>query len=559
MSRKLEITYLWWVPDSQLRYNLTWSSTLFEFLNTKILVDFGLYQWIEDEDRKNSDIFFTVEDIDYVIVTHAHLDHIWRIPYLVKKWFKGIIFMTPETKQLAIANWLDTVKIKKQEIERLKNKNEKLRKKLYTFLKIKNWIEWNNLIKGWYRVLGKNSKNKLLRNLKKFCDNKFVKLKYDNEKLNDNPDYIELIINRLYNKVYTKLSEHWIIDEKDIENILYNIDDLLFDEADVFKTVSLIKEVDFNKVVKLSNNISFKYWSAGHILWSATVMLKFDSYRCLIAQDLWRLKDNLFDRKIRIFSNIDYLQLESTYSWKKHFKLEKAKEILFNEVFPDKVNWHVLIAAFSIDRAQFIMKLLYDFIRSKYWEKFSRKIYYDWNLIEEVNKIFLSSDYEKYKYLLSPIFKKLSLSTEYEVNKFLKEINKSIIISSSWMLQGWAIMKYLKKILPDSKSKLILTGYQASETLGWKLLRMKKWEKVLINWEPVEVRCKIVKIDWFSSHADHNDLKKFVKLIKSNTKKKLQVVLTHYSNPYEIARDLENYWVDVKVAQFGQKIIKVIK
>jgi hypothetical protein len=54
--------------------------------------------------------------------------------------------MTPETKKLAIASWLDSINIRKQEIERLKDKNEKIRAKLHTFLKIKKWIEKNELL-----------------------------------------------------------------------------------------------------------------------------------------------------------------------------------------------------------------------------------------------------------------------------------------------------------------------------------------------------------------------------------------------------------------------------
>ena len=68
----------------------------------KILIDCGLMQGTAVSDSFNRDPFpYNPEEIDFLIVTHAHMDHIGRIPKLVKDGFKGRIISTPPTKDMA--------------------------------------------------------------------------------------------------------------------------------------------------------------------------------------------------------------------------------------------------------------------------------------------------------------------------------------------------------------------------------------------------------------------------------------------------------------------------
>lgn len=68
----------------------------------KILVDCGLMQGTESSDRFNRGNFpYNPAEIDYLLVTHAHMDHVGRIPKLVKEGFAGKIISTPPTKEIA--------------------------------------------------------------------------------------------------------------------------------------------------------------------------------------------------------------------------------------------------------------------------------------------------------------------------------------------------------------------------------------------------------------------------------------------------------------------------
>ncbi|MEI6191235.1 MAG: MBL fold metallo-hydrolase [bacterium] len=78
----------------------------------KILVDCGLVQGSQFADNLNrSEFAYNPAEVDYLLVTHAHIDHIGRIPKLVKDGFRGQIISTPETKEIAELLLLDTVKI----------------------------------------------------------------------------------------------------------------------------------------------------------------------------------------------------------------------------------------------------------------------------------------------------------------------------------------------------------------------------------------------------------------------------------------------------------------
>lgn len=78
----------------------------------RILIDCGFEQGGEQAERNNeNDFTYDVTNIDYLFITHAHIDHIGRVPKLVKDGFKGKIFSTVETHELAPVMLEDCVKI----------------------------------------------------------------------------------------------------------------------------------------------------------------------------------------------------------------------------------------------------------------------------------------------------------------------------------------------------------------------------------------------------------------------------------------------------------------
>ena len=86
--------------------------------NEKILIDCGMFQGNKDLQRQNYDYFsFNPRQYDILLLTHAHLDHCGRIPKLVKNGFRGRIYCTDATRDLALVILMDAAKIASQDTE----------------------------------------------------------------------------------------------------------------------------------------------------------------------------------------------------------------------------------------------------------------------------------------------------------------------------------------------------------------------------------------------------------------------------------------------------------
>ncbi len=100
--------------------SVTGANFLFEIAGKKILVDCGLEQGSSFAEERNREAFpYDPKTIDILFITHAHADHIGRIPKLVKDGFNGIIYSTPATKDLTAVMLPDTLRIIEQEARQI--------------------------------------------------------------------------------------------------------------------------------------------------------------------------------------------------------------------------------------------------------------------------------------------------------------------------------------------------------------------------------------------------------------------------------------------------------
>lgn len=98
---------------------VTGSCHLLKTKKYNILVDCGMFQGGDFNEGKNSDDFpFNPAEIDVLLVTHGHLDHVGRIPKLIKEGFKGKILMTKATCEFANLIWVDAWHIMKENNKR---------------------------------------------------------------------------------------------------------------------------------------------------------------------------------------------------------------------------------------------------------------------------------------------------------------------------------------------------------------------------------------------------------------------------------------------------------
>jgi metallo-beta-lactamase family protein len=81
----------------------------------RILVDCGMFQGMDEEKKNRRPFGFDPKKVDVLLVTHAHLDHVGRIPKLVKEGFDGLIVATKPTFELAQVVLTDSAKLMEEE------------------------------------------------------------------------------------------------------------------------------------------------------------------------------------------------------------------------------------------------------------------------------------------------------------------------------------------------------------------------------------------------------------------------------------------------------------
>jgi metallo-beta-lactamase family protein len=97
---------------------VTGSKYLLEADSAHVLIDCGLFQGIKELRMRNwAKTPFNLKELDAVVLTHAHLDHVGYLPRIVKQGFRGKIYCTPATAELTEITLLDSAKIQESDAE----------------------------------------------------------------------------------------------------------------------------------------------------------------------------------------------------------------------------------------------------------------------------------------------------------------------------------------------------------------------------------------------------------------------------------------------------------
>ena len=95
----------------------------------KILLDCGMYQGKGLEtDGMNRDLGFDPKEVDFLLLTHAHIDHSGLIPYIYKLGFRGKVFCTPATRDLCAIMLADSGRIQEADAKQFNKKTDRIGK-----------------------------------------------------------------------------------------------------------------------------------------------------------------------------------------------------------------------------------------------------------------------------------------------------------------------------------------------------------------------------------------------------------------------------------------------
>jgi metallo-beta-lactamase family protein len=125
-----------------------------------------------------------------------------------------------------------------------------------------------------------------------------------------------------------------------------------------------------------------------------------------------------------------------------------------------------------------------------------------------------------------------------------------IVISPSGMCEAGRVLHHLRNNVGDARNTVLLTGYQAENTLGRKL--QEGWKSAKIFGIPTEVRAQVESLEELSGHADNGELLEWMKPMTS-TLRRVFLVHGEAEEASALAQAIEaRYGIETIVAAAGR-------
>jgi metallo-beta-lactamase family protein len=402
--------------------------------------------------KTNSKLLFKPNELDCVILTHAHLDHCGRLPYLVKEGFGGKIYSTPATKKIAEVVMHDAARIQTDDPD---------------------------LPQFYFHQRGLSKKE--LSQESEGNEETIVLPPKENIGLYSEVD-VDLTMFRFQTHEYhKKFKVH-----PNLEIEFFDAGHILGSAYVVITEISSGQKIVFsgdlgnvNKPIIEDPEILPAIQNVTHIFIETT-------YGNRLHGDL-NPKEKLRKICYKTLKSKGQVIIPS-------FSVERAQEIIYFLVELMRANELPQVPIFlDSPMASKVLQIVLD--HPELYDKEMRK-----NLSEKTHPL----KHSQLKILDTP-----------QSSKSLNAYDKPcIIIAGSGMLTGGRIMKHLKFHLENEKNTLLFVGYQAEGTLGRKILNGEKI--VEVEGRQYEVKVNIELINEFSAHADQKILRDWVSGILVN-------------------------------------------
>jgi metallo-beta-lactamase family protein len=311
----------------------------------------------------------------------------------------------------------------------------------------------------------------------------------------------------------------------------------LYTMQDAEKTLPLLSPVNYHTLKQVSEAFSYQAYDAGHMLGSSALLLEIEGTRLIFSGDVGRVNLPII-RDPEAMPAADYLIMESTYGDRIHKDEGAVIDKLANIVGRTAARGgKIIVPAFAVGRTQQLVLLLHELANQNRIPNIP--LFVDSPLAVNVTEAFRKNTAYFNKNVTAHLnagedpfgFSRLTYIREASESKKLNDLHGPfLVISASGMCEAGRILHHLRNNIEDPRNTVLITGFQAENTLGRKLV--EKWPEVNIFGEPMRVRAEVASLLELSGHADQRELLAWMKPIAPHLKK---VFLVHGEPPAQQA------------------------
>lgn len=294
----------------------------------------------------------------------------------------------------------------------------------------------------------------------------------------------------------------------------------LYTTVDVPPALEMFQAVDYGEEFAVAANVHLTFTDAGHILGSAAVFLRIDDgeqeLRLAFSGDVGRYVDRLLPAPAP-FPQSDVVLCESTYGDRDHQPIAEAEEELLRHVTRVCVErkGRLIIPAFSIGKTQEILYTLNSLSNAGRLPRIP--VYVDSPLAISATDIVRRHD----RLFRDEVREELRQDPDlfdFPGVEFVRAPERSrqlntltgpcIVISASGMMDAGRIRHHLLHGLARPENGLLIVGFCAPGTMGAEL--MQGAPEVRIFGERIPVKAEIMRMDFYSAHADRGELLRYL-------------------------------------------------
>ena len=274
-----------------------------------------------------------------------------------------------------------------------------------------------------------------------------------------------------------------------------------------------MKVVEKDNWHKLSKNIKYRFKYNGHIIGATFIELEIYNKTFVFSGDIGRTIDLLLKAPEKP-TKADYLFIESTYGNKSHPNESTTEKLvkLINKTIYNRST--LIIPSFAVERLQMLMFMLWKLYKENKIPNIP--IFVDSPMGNNVLSVFERfPDWHKIPQAeFKAMQNRINIITSYKDTwKTIDDPRPKIVIAGSGMVTGGRVLTYLKQLIDNPLTTILLVGYQAEGTRGRQLLEGAQELKFFGRW--YDVKAEVHHIQSLSAHADQSELLSWLSEIKT--------------------------------------------